>query len=509
MNAIEYFYVDTINSEKLAEEAVISLLERLDPHSAYLTTEEVREKTDPLKGNFDGIGIQFNMLTDTLYVVSVIPGGPSEKVGLLAGDRIIMVNDTIIAGVKMKNNDVMSRLKGPKGTVVNVEVMRGKNTKLLPFRIVRDKIPVYSLDASYMVDAKTGYIKINRFASTTYDEFAEALVKLNAQGMENLILDLQGNGGGYLIAAVDMANEFLQRGNIITYTQGSHSKRENFTASYRGTLTGDQRLVVLVDESSASASEIVAGAMQDWDRGVLVGRRTYGKGLVQRPFPLGDGSEIHLTVARYYTPVGRSIQKPYEKGDSESYNKELIDRYNHGELMHADSIHFPDSLKYNTLNNNRIVYGGGGIMPDYFIPIDTLRSNELHRAIIGTGTFNKYVLDLVDKNREEYNLKYKDFDTFNKQFTVTDAMIREMVKRYDKEREEDDTLPAYTDEDVDFLLKPRSMIRIMVKGFVARDLWDMSEFYQVVNEDNESLKKAIEIINNPGEYNKLLGKTGE
>ncbi|MDL2243527.1 S41 family peptidase [Bacteroidales bacterium OttesenSCG-928-J19] len=503
MTIIENLYVDTVDKNKLAEDATIALLQRLDPHSAYLTAEEAREKNEPLQGNFDGIGIQFNMLTDTLYVIQVISGGPSEKVGLMAGDRIITVNDTLIAGVKMKNNDVMSRLKGPKGTVVNIEVKRGNSAKLIPFRIVRDKIPVYSLDASYMLTPKTGYIRINRFAATTYDEFTEALQKLKKQGMENLVLDLQGNGGGYMHTAVYVANEFLKRGDLITYTEGAHTKRENYRGTNKGNLL-NERLVVLVDESSASASEILAGAIQDWDRGVLVGRRTFGKGLVQRPIPLGDGSEIHLTIARYYTPSGRSVQKPYEKGDSESYNRELVTRYNHGELMHSDSIYFPDSLKYNTLVNKRVIYGGGGIMPDHFIPLDTAKYTDYHRVLVGSGTVNKYIISLIDKNRNSYTNRYKDFATFDKQFSITDNMIREVFTLYEKERKEDSTLPEFKAEDQETLLAPESLLRHQMKALVARDLWEMSEYFQVINRDNESIKEALRIIEDKAEYTRIL-----
>lgn len=504
MTLIERLYVDTINTDKLAEETIIAMLDRLDPHSSYFNAEEVKGKTESLQGHFDGIGIQFNMLTDTLYVVQVLSGGPSEKVGLMAGDKIITVDDTLISGVKMKTSDVMSRLKGPKGTVVNIEVKRGKSEKLIPFRIIRDKIPTFSIDAAYMLDKETGYIRIDRFASTTYDEFAEACEKLHKQGMKSLVLDLQGNGGGYMHTAVYVTNEFLKRGNLITYTEGAHAKRENYAASRKGDMI-DERVVVLVDESSASASEILAGALQDWDRGVVVGRRTFGKGLVQRPLPLGDGSEIHLTVSRYYTPSGRSIQKPYEKGDAESYNKDLITRYNHGELMNADSIHFPDSLKFTTLVTQRTVYGGGGIMPDYFIPLDTARFGEFHRVLLATGTVNKYILDLIDNNRKSYQSRYKDFKAFDAQFVVTNSMVEDLFKVYEKERANDESLPEYNDEAKAPLLAEKSLLKTQVKALIARDLWEMSEYYQVMNKQNESVVKALEIIQNKEEYNKLLG----
>ena len=368
--AISNLYVDSTSETKLVEDAIVGMLEKLDPHSTYTDPEETKEMTEPLQGNFDGIGIQFNMLTDTLYVIQVIPGGPSEKVGLMAGDRIIMVDDTLIAGVKMKNTDVMKRLRGPKNTEVRVKVLRNKVPDLIEFKITRGKIPVYSLDAAYMADKATGYIKLNRFAASSADEFREALEKLKKQGMKNLILDLQGNGGGYLNIAIDLADEFLGKDKLIVYTEGNKQPREEAKSSARGGFE-EGRLVVLVDETSASASEILSGAIQDWDRGVVVGRRTFGKGLVQKPIPMPDGSMIRLTVARYYTPTGRSIQKPYVNGNQEQYNHDLIDRYNRGELMSADSIHFPDSMKYNTLETKRIVYGGGGIMlyPGRHVPL--------------------------------------------------------------------------------------------------------------------------------------------
>ena len=353
--AISNLYVDSTSETKLVEDAIVGMLDKLDPHSNYMDPEETKEMTEPLQGNFDGIGIQFNMLTDTLYVIQVIPGGPSEKVGLMAGDRIIQVDDTLIAGVKMKTTDIMKKLRGPKGTEVRVKVKRGKSPELMDFKIVRGKIPVYSLDAAYMADKNTGYIKLNRFAASSADEFREALEKLRKQGMKNLILDLQGNGGGYLNIAIELADEFLDKNRLIVYTKGSKQPREEANSTARGQFQ-EGRLVVLVDESSASASEIVSGAIQDWDRGVIVGRRTFGKGLVQKPIPLPDGSMIRLTVSRYYTPTGRCIQKPYENGKMEEYHHDLIDRYNRGELMSADSIHFPDSMKYNTLVTERTVY---------------------------------------------------------------------------------------------------------------------------------------------------------
>jgi carboxyl-terminal processing protease len=520
MSAIENLYVDTINRSKLAEDAITGLLEKLDPHSSYLTPEEVKETNEPLQGNFDGIGVQFNMLTDTLYIIQVIPGGPSEKVGVLAGDRIILVNDTAIAGVGMKNTDIMSRLRGPKGTIVTVKIKRGNNPALLTFKITRDKIPIYSLDASYMIDNEIGYIKLNRFAATSYDEFMGALKELRSKGMKHLVFDLQGNGGGYMNVAIDIANEFLKWGDLIVYTEGAHQKRKDFKASYKGSFESG-KVVVLVDESSASASEIVSGALQDWDRAVIVGRRTFGKGLVQSPIPLPDGSMIRLTVARYYTPSGRSIQKPYEKGSSEMYNKEIYSRFERGEMLNVDSIHFADSLKYSTLVDKRTVYGGGGIMPDYFIPLDTSRSTYLHRSLIASGAIYKFVMNTIDKNRKRYQQQYKDFDSFKKRFTVDEGLLNDLLKLYKEEKDKSASTPAkdetapegeyeqtsgFADVDMEQFKISKPLIRLQIKALFARDLWNMSEYYQIINEENNALKKAMQIIESKEEYNKLLGK---
>ena len=536
MAAIEQLYVDSVNRDKLAENAITGLLEKLDPHSAYLTPEEVKETNEPLQGNFDGIGIQFNMLTDTLYVIQVISGGPSEKVGIMPGDKIISVNDTLIAGVKMKNSEVMSKLKGPKGTTVRIKVLRRGAPQLLNFKIVRDKIPVYSVLATYMIDKQTGYIKIDRFAATTYEEFKEALDKLQKQGMVNLILDLQDNGGGYLTAAIEIANEFLKPGSLIVYTEGLNQRREDARSSNSGTFKNG-KLVVLVNEYSASASEIVSGAIQDWDRGVIVGRRTFGKGLVQRPIPLPDGSMIRLTTARYYTPTGRSIQKPYTKGDLESYSKELADRYNRGEMISADSIHFPDSLKYNTLIEKRVVYGGGGIMPDYFIPLDTTSalsvasSTSLYKDIFNRGIIYKYVRTVIEDNRKKYQTQYPTFELFKNNFTVTDNMLNDMLAMYKKENADEQKekadkqkgQPAEKQTDVKDgvtsappseelteeqqkkdLEKSKSLILQQIKMYIAREIYSDNEFYQLYNPLFDSYKKAIEIISDDKEYNKLL-----
>ena len=480
--AIANLYVDETNEGKLVEAAIHGMLEELDPHSTYSNAEEVKKMNEPLQGNFDGIGIQFNMAEDTLFVIQPVSGGPSEKVGIRAGDRITHVNDTLIAGVKMTTDDITRRLKGPKGTMVSVKVVRKGVEGPLSFSIKRDKIPVYSLDASYMITPKVGYIKINRFGATTYEEFMEALASLKGQGLQDLILDLQGNGGGYLNAAIDIANEFLGSGELIVYTEGRRNPRREFFAKGDGKHQSG-KLVVLVDEYSASASEIVAGAVQDWDRGLVVGRRSFGKGLVQRPIDLPDGSMIRLTVARYYTPAGRCIQKPYES--IEQYNADLIERYNRGEMMSADSIHFPDSLKCTTLKKGRVVYGGGGIMPDYFVPVDTTLFTKYHSRLSNKGVLLKVHFQLIDAHREEWTKKFDDYAVFSRDFELDEAMMQQLIEEGKKEG------VAYNEEE---FRKSEPLIKLQLKALIARDLWDMNEYYHTINVVNESVKKAVELL---------------
>ena len=480
--AIANLYVDETDENKLVESAIIGMLEGLDPHSTYSNAEEVKKMNEPLQGNFDGIGIQFNMAEDTLFVIQPVSGGPSEKVGIRAGDRIVMVNDTTIAGVKMSTEDITRRLKGPKGTKVDVKVVRRGVEELLSFTIERDKIPMYSLDASYMMASKVGYIKINRFGATTHEEFMEALARLKGQGMQDLILDLQGNGGGYLNAAIDIANEFLGGGELIVYTEGRRNPRREFFAKGDGKHQYG-KLIVLVDEFSASASEIVAGAVQDWDRGMVVGRRTFGKGLVQRPIDLPDGSMIRLTVARYYTPAGRCIQKPYES--IEKYNADLIERYNRGEMMSADSIHFPDSLKSSTLKKGRTVYGGGGIMPDYFVPVDTTLFTKYHSRLSNKGVLLKVHFQLIDTHRDEWSKKYPDYATFNRKFELSDKMMKQLIAEGEKDG---------VKFDEEQYKKSESLIKLQLKALIARDLWDMNEYYHTINVVNESVNKALELL---------------
>lgn len=492
--AISNFYVDQVNEEKLVEDAIVAMLEKLDPHSSYSNAEETKELNEPLTGNFEGIGIQFQMLNDTLFIVQTIAGGPSEKVGVQSGDKIITVNDTTIAGVKMKQTDIMKRLRGKKGSIVNVGIQRRNVADIINFKISRDKIPIHSIDTYYKIDNNIGYIKINRFGATTHQEFVDALKELKKSKVKNLIVDLQGNGGGYLKAAVDIADEFLPKDRLIVYTDGLKAKREEAISNQNGEFI-DGKLVILVDESSASASEIVSGAIQDWDRGVIIGRRTFGKGLVQRPIPLIDGSMIRLTVARYYTPSGRSIQRPYESGNSEKYHEELLNRYKAGELLHADSINFPDSLKTKTLVVGRTVYGGGGIMPDIFIPIDTTRFTNYHRDIIRKGVMNKTILSFVDQNREDLKKEYKSKEEFISKYKVSQELTNMLTSNANTE--------SITQNEEEYTIS-KPLIELQLKALVGRDLFDIGVYYQIMNIENQSLTKAVELLKDEAQYRKAL-----
>lgn len=498
-NIVNNLYVDNVDEEKIVENAVRGILENLDPHSSYSTKEETTSSQETMQGSFSGIGIQFNMQKDTLYVVQTIAGGPSEKVGILPGDRFIAVDDSIIAGRKLKNTDIMKRLRGPKGTKVNIKVKRGSNAELLEFRITRDDIPLNSIDAVYMADGKTGYIRLSRFAATSYKEFKDAITKLKKQGMQQLILDLTDNGGGYMQIAAQIANEMLNRGNLIVYTQGRKSPRQNLNADGSGTFR-TQKVVVMINQFSASASEILSGAVQDWDRGVVVGRRSFGKGLVQREFLLPDSSSFRLTIARYYTPSGRNIQKPYVKGDREDYDKDIIDRYNHGELQSADSIHFADSLKHTTLRLHRTVYGGGGIMPDVFVPLDTTQYTDYHRRLVAKGIIPQFALRYVDKNRADLKAQYPDAQKFIKEFTVTDEMLNNLVDAGKAEK---------IDFDKSQFAKSKEMLRTFVKAAIANDLFSTGAYFQIVNEQNDIYKEALSIINDDARYRKIISPRTE
>ena len=491
--AIEKFYVDDVNSSELVENAIKGMLEHLDPHSSYTDPEETSEMTEQLDGEFEGIGIQFQMKEDTLYVIQTIAGGPSERVGILAGDRIVMVNDTAIAGVKMKQRDIMKRLRGKKGTMVEVLVKRGNEN--ISFRIKRDKIPVTSIDAAYMIAPGVGYIRLSRFGEKSYQEFMEKVKLLKKQGMERLIFDLSDNGGGYLNSATQLANEFLSAGNLIVYTEGRRSSRHATNATGFGSLK-DMKIAVVVNQYSASASEIFSGAIQDWDRGVVVGRRTFGKGLVQRPFPFADGSLIRLTIARYYTPSGRCIQKPYDKGN-DAYARDIIDRYNNGELTSADSIHFPDSLRYTTLRSKRVIYGGGGIMPDRFVPFDTTQYTKYYRSLVAKDVINTFSVNYVDKNRKQLKRQYKTEEDFCSRFSVSDDMVEELTQLGLREKVEINKEELKTSA---------PLIRRVLKSMIARDLWTMDAYFRVYNEENDIVQEALRIISDDALYDRVLNE---
>ncbi len=496
LRLVDGYYVDSANISKLTEDAIVHLLSELDPHSTYISKEEVEKMNEGLKGNFEGIGISFNIYKDSLMVTTVIAGGPSEKVGLRDGDRIVEVDGKNIAGIGLKTSDVYDLLRGKKGTEVNLQIARKSEPELLDFKIIRDKIPIYSLDASYMINESTGYIKLNKFAQTTNEEFETAMRGLKQEGIENLILDLRGNTGGYLKSSIEISDQFLGDGKLVVYTSGLNDPKREYDASSKGMFeTG--KVIVLVDEGSASASEIVTGAVQDWDRGLVVGRRSFGKGLVQKPFFLTDGSMVRLTTAHYYTPSGRCIQKPYEEGVSE-YRKDYANRMSNGEMFSADSIHFDDNLKHKTLTNGRNVYGGGGIMPDIFVPLDTSHYygylNQLRRKNV---PYN-YVLDFIDANRDNLKEKYPDFESFNKKFTVGDDVIDEIVERGEKEGvEKNEESLAFT----------KDKLKMELKAYIARDMYSRNDMYKILNSDDETIIRALEVFTDQSEYANLLVTT--
>ena len=480
--AVTQLYVDSVNQKKLVEDAIKGMLDKLDPHSSYSNPEETKKMNEPLEGNFEGIGVQFNILTDTLVVVQTIKKGPSEKVGILNGDRIISVDGRAIAGVKMPQDSIVKLLRGPKGTRVRLGVVRRGAAGVLYFVVTRDKIPMNTVEATYMIAPGVGYIRFDRFGATTGDEVEKALQTLKKQGMKDLILDLQSNGGGYLGAAVDVASQFLRPGSLVVYTQGRNQPKQVLKAEGGG-LFRQGRIVVLVDEFSASAAEIVTGALQDYDRALVVGRRTFGKGLVQRPIDLPDGSMIRLTTSHYYTPSGRCIQKPYEKGKKEEYAQDLEQRYTHGELLHKDSIRLDSSQVYHTLIDKRIVYGGGGVMPDVFVPIDTAQITKFHIALRRNNLINEATLRYIDNHRKALRQQYKTFDQFEREFTVPQSLIDEIVAagKAKKITQKDDKELAETIEDLRFSLKS-----IFING-----LFESSDFYHFVNQKNNIVQEAL------------------
>ncbi len=482
--AITNFYVDSVNEQKLSEDAIRGMLKGLDPHSTYTDAKETKAMNEPLQGDFEGIGVQFNIIEDTLVVIQPIVNGPSQKVGILSGDRIVSVNDSTIAGTKISRVDIMKRLRGKKGTKVKLGIVRRGVNGILTFVVTRDKIPVHTLNAAYMIRPGVGYICLESFGMKTHKEFMDAVKELEKQGMKSLILDLQDNGGGYLQAAVQIANEFLKDNEMIVYTEGRNVRRQNYKAIGNGRLQ-KIRVYVLVNEFTASAAEIVTGAIQDNDRGTVVGRRTFGKGLVQRPFDFPDGSMMRLTIAHYYTPSGRCIQKPYKKGDLKDYEMDLEKRLKHGELTNPDSIHFDTSQKFYTLRNHRVVYGGGGIMPDYFVPLDTTKYTKYHRLLAAKNIIMNAYLKYVDANRTTLKGLYKSFDTFNKNYVVPQSLLDTIIAEGKKEKVEP--------KDKAELTATMPYIKVQLKALVARDLWDMNEYYRIWNEQSDIVNKAIKL----------------
>lgn len=482
---ISNLYVEPVDQDKLVEDAIRGMLDKLDPHSSYSTPKEVKEMNEPLKGSFEGVGIQFNVVEDTLLVIQPVTNGPSEKVGIIAGDRIVKVNDTVIAGVKMQKEEMMRRLRGPKGSKVALGVLRPGIEDTLAFCVTRDKIPVFSIDARFMLRPDVGYIRIGNFGATTHQEFVEALDTLQRQGMKRLVLDLQENGGGYLQAAVEVANEFLAKDELIVYTKGRKYPQQNYMARGNGRFQSGE-VVVLVDEYSASAAEIVTGALQDNDRGFVVGRRTFGKGLVQRPIDLPDGSMIRLTISHYYTPTGRCIQKPYTKGDKKDYSMDVMNRLKHGELTNADSIHFADSLKFYTLKNKRVVYGGGGIMPDYFVPLDTTKFTKFHRELSAKSIILNAQIRYVDAERKKLLKAYPTFEAFKAAYEVPEKLLDGIFSEGEKQ--------GVKPKDEAERLKTAAALGRQLKALVARGLWGMDEYFSIYSEDSDVVRKALEIL---------------
>ena len=488
LNMLDRLYVDSVDMDELVEVAITKMLEELDPHSIYLSEEDLREANEPLDGSFEGVGVQFNIFKDTIMVVSPIAGGPSERLGIRAGDRIVQVEEEYVAGVGVTNKDVIRLLKGPKGSLVKVFIKRDGERDLLEFNIERDKIPIFSVMAAHMIDDEIGYIKVSRFAKTTLEELRSALEELNSKGMQDLILDLQGNGGGMLRTAINMSDEFLTDDKLIVYTEGRAFPREDTFTSYEG-LFESGRLVILMDGGSASASEIVAGAVQDWDRGLIVGRRSFGKGLVQRPINLGDGSAIRMTVQKYYTPAGRCIQKSYEEG-VEAYRLEKYERFESGELLSIDSLDLPDSLKYYTRIKNRTVYGGGGIIPDVFVPIDTTSNSESFRILLRKGLMSRYALEFVDNNRTSIENDYPTEDDFVAKFSVSESEVEKF--RVWAENQGTEESPIVISEE-DWTASGEA-ITLRIKAFMGRNVYDQSTFYRIIGGLNESLQAAVKLL---------------
>lgn len=479
LDFIEYQYVDTINKKDLVEKTVTAMLQSLDPHSSYIPASEFAEINEPLEGNFDGIGIEFNIIKDTIRVVTTIEGGPSEKIGIKPGDKLITVDGKKVAGVKISNKEVFGKLRGVHGTAVIVTVLRTGVNKPLEFKIIRDAIPLYSLDAAYMINQNIGYIKISKFSATTYAEYLKAFNTLTKKGMKKMILDLRGNPGGYLNAAVDISDEFLTNGLQIVYTQGKASPKKVYKATEHGSFENNG-LAILIDEGSASASEIVAGAVQDNDRGVIIGRRSFGKGLVQDQLQLPDGSAIRLTIARYYTPTGRSIQKPYTD-DKELYYGEEYSRYEHGELLNADSVKLDTTKIYKTADG-RVVYGGGGIMPDVFVPVDTSKVNPFLNKVFYTGTINTFAFEYADNHRSQLK-SFGNAKNYIDKFEVNQALLNEFYAYCAKQNLKPENISKE---------KTSEAIKPYLKAFIGRDLFDKEAYYPIINKNDRCILKAVE-----------------
>ena len=491
MQLINYAYVDTVNEARLVEKAIVETLKELDPHSVYISKKDVQKANEPLEGNFDGIGVQFEILKDTISVVHAIPGGPSEQLGIMSGDKIVKIDGEPAVGKTITNQYVLDHLRGKRGTKVSVSIFRKGKKDLIEFTITRDKIPINSIDAAYIIKPGIGYINLNKFAQSSMQEFVESVTRLKSRGMKSLILDLRNNSGGYMGTAIDLSDEFLKAGKLIVYTEGRNSPREDFYSTGRG-LFETGKLVVMINENSASASEIVSGAVQDWDRGIIVGRRSFGKGLVQRPFQLPDSSQIRLTTARYYNPSGKCIQKSYADG-VDKYYEDFSNRMKHGELVHPDSIRFPDSLKFYT-SKKRVVYGGGGIMPDVFIPWDSTPISDYYLDLRRKNIINAYVGDYVDRMRKELKATYPDFETYNKSTPVDDAFMADFFVYAEKEGVKKDEKGYAAAE---------KLIKSQLKGLIAQKLWDMTELYTIINQYDAEVQKAIEVAEDDALYQKL------
>ncbi len=483
LRIVSFAYVDPVDEDDLVEDAIRGMLRELDPHSVYLSAEELRRANEPLLGSFEGIGVQFNIINDTIVVVSPVPGGPSEKVGILPGDKIVTIDGEVATGSRVTNEFVMERLRGTKGTQVNVGIHRRGSSSILEFNITRDQIPINSMDAAFMATPEIGYIKLNRFSRTTMNEFRDAMNDLLAQGMMHLILDLSYNSGGFLDVAIDLADQFLERDQLIVYTEGNAAPTQRFNSTRAGNFKSG-KLVIMINEGSASASEIVAGAVQDWDRGLLVGRRSFGKGLVQRPFDLPDGSAIRLTTARYMTPTGRSIQKPYDEG-TDQYYRDLTSRLESGELVSADNIQFPDSLRFLTKINKREVFGGGGITPDFFIPLDTTRVSEYYSRLLRSGAINTFSIEYANENRAQLLNRYTNVENYNQNFQVTSDLLEKLYAHAEGQGiERMENKEDMRDEFLD----------LQLKALIARNLWDFSAFIQIRMQQDEAFLRAIEIM---------------